>query len=92
MADDRSGIWLKVSNARFDGSELLVQLEGDRHDQEAVWWPVSDQAYDEDQVKTFRAVLDGLDKKRTVLAMLKPGESGLACSTIRIQHTEARLS
>lgn len=92
MADDLSGIWLKVSNACFDGTKPKVQLEGDRNDAEPAWWPVEETAYEGDHAKNFRAILDGLDRKRTVLVKLTPDQSGLQCSQIRIQHTESRLS
>lgn len=92
-------LWLKVSNARRDGKEdLWIQVEGDRGDREPSWWPLDPGAAGKDSSETFRAILDGIDKKRLVLVLLECTSSGktasgapsLRGSTIRIQHAESR--
>jgi hypothetical protein len=90
VADEVTGIWLKVSNARLHDNTIEVQLEGDREDREANWWSVKADAAGDVSAETFRTILDGLDKKRTVLARLALVGKALQCSTIRVQHTESR--
>ncbi len=89
--------WLQVSNIRFengpdDTGKVWVQVHGDRAEREPVWWPVAlkESGYDKPG-ELVRAVLDGLDKKRTVLAALSATAAGkpLEASRIRIQFAEA---
>ena len=87
---DLKGIWLEVSNLRFDPSKgVEVQLKGDRADKEQEWWPI-EKAKTENNDEIQRKIFEGLDKKRLVLVKLTPNKKGkkLLCSQIRIQHTE----
>ena len=99
MAEDperQKLIWLEVTNVRRVKDGLEVQVKGDKADREPVWWPVDSESagYAEDNKADHdaasKAISDGLDKKRIVVAALAVAAQGkLACKSIRIQYAES---
>ncbi len=76
MSDDsQRGIWLEVSEARFEGGDpgkCEVLLKADRSYPRPIWWPVSVKALAPDKVgfDAYKAIVAEIDKKRLVLAQL----------------------
>ena len=83
-----ASIWLEVANVRSNGNDIEVQVKGERTEREPAWLTV--QLQDEDSDKVYRRLIDGLDKKRIVLAELVPVEGQkIECKHIRIQYAES---
>jgi hypothetical protein len=83
-------IWLQVVNLRFEAENVWVQVQGDRAEKEPVWWLVDLEATKYEAADLRRAILDGLDKKRTVLVALSPkAGAGLQGTVVRIQFADA---
>jgi len=80
-------IWLEVANVRSTGKNLEIQVKGERTEREAAWLNV--QLKNEDADKVYRRLLEGLDKKRIVLAELVPEGQKIECKVIRIQYAES---
>ena len=72
----QSSIWLEVANVRLVNNGLDIQVKGDRVDREPVWWKVNSERAGfskdgkADHNAAYRAIAEGLDKKRIVLANL----------------------
>jgi hypothetical protein len=73
------GIWLEVSEVRFDTSDgkCYVQLKADKADLQPSWWLVEDTAAASTGINgaygTYKAILSEMDKKRVALAHLTCG-------------------
>ena len=81
-------IWLEIANVRSTGKRVEIQVKGERTDREPAWLMVQLKGEDSDTV--YRRLLDGLDKKRIVLAELIPVEGQkIECKHIRIQYAES---
>ena len=105
------GIWLEVSNVRLERKKVEVQLKGDKADREPDWWEVDlvSAGFGEeaqtlgrkkvpekpDPIAAYKAITDGLDKKKVVLASLgiyrTSAEPTLLCLSIRVQQAESSL-
>lgn len=84
-------IWLEVANVRLENSVVQIQVKGDRTDREPVWWDVeleNNNAKPESN-DAYRTIVDGLDKKRVVLAKLAAEGNTLKCAFIRVQYAES---
>lgn len=84
-------IWLEVTNVRLGKNEVHVQVKGDKNDHEPVWWEVGllKAGFGKDHNAAYRAISEGLDKKKLVLAGLVPKGTELICGLIRIQYAES---
>ena len=99
----QSSIWLEVTNVRLEDKRVELQLKGDRADREPVWWEVDlvtagfGEAGKEvtkakpDPNAAYKAIADGLDKKKLVLAKLAidAPTATLKCTSIRVQYAES---
>jgi len=96
MPDNADGIWMKIVNARLTQDSVEIQVEGDQGDREPTWWPVAGKAAGSGPLETYRTIVDGIDKRRVVLARLGAAgtESGsaLACNLVRVQFADSRPS
>lgn len=81
-------IWLEVANVRATGKNVEIQVKGERTEREPAWLTVQESAF-EDSDKAYRALTEGLDKKRIVLAELVPIKETIQCKHIRIQYAES---
>jgi len=83
---------------------VSIQVEGDCHDREPVWWPVKLGILSKDELDAYGKVLDSLDRKKTILARLAcctkeqakafglnaRDSPFLACDRVRLQFTDSR--
>ena len=97
---DRAEIWLEVTNVRRTKDGVELQFKGDKADREPVWWRInmeaagymktgSDNQEKEDPDAAYRAIAEGLDKKRIVHAALGSNKAIFECRNIRIQYAES---
>ena len=91
----REGIWLEVSEVRYEGGKdqvCTVLLKADHEHPSRIWWPVKSDAVRETPYETYKAILTEMDKKRMVLARLSYCTSGravwLRCDSFRFQAPE----
>lgn len=96
----RIGIWLEVAEVQFDSASskdsLEVQLKGDRAHPRSEWWPVDATIASTliagakpDPYEAYKAILNEMDKKRTVLARLSCHQGDrLRCDALRFQSPE----
>ena len=75
MNDDSDdiGIWLEVSEARFQGDATCrLLLKGDRAYPKPIWWKVADDALNgvNPGLDTYKEIVRELDGKRVVLAQM----------------------
>lgn len=91
---EHEGIWLEVTNTRLEGTELRVQLRGDKADKEPVWWLVeapTSTTVDELYRKFVRTLDKGqLDKGQVLRAWLcrDGNKKHLVIKYWRFQYTE----
>ena len=91
---EKSSIWLEVANVRLNRSQVNstqveILVKGDKADQD-VWRNVDlNQVGFGDVTEAYRAITEGLDKKRVVIASLAALENKLDVSAIRIQYAES---
>lgn len=93
--DAPQGIWLEVTEIRFDSEKgCQVRLKGDRGEEPRPWWPVAPKILtgkeDDSPLATYRAVLGEIDKKRGVSMDLRWDEAKrqLECQAVRFLSTE----
>jgi hypothetical protein len=84
------GIWLEVVDVGYETNpkKVSVQLKGDREHPKPAWWPVVPTSAGKDVSETYKAILNEMDKKRTVLARLSYVEAGLQCTAFRFLSPE----
>ena len=89
----RLKICLEVTNVRLLEKNVEIQVKGDRADREPVWWVVDSSAVSgaDDDSARYRTIAEGLDKKRIVIAELRPESGMLKCMALRIQYAESSL-
>lgn len=81
-------IWFEVANVRSTGKYVEIQLKGERTDREPAWLTVDTSSF-ESPDKAYRSVIEGLDKKRIVLAELIAAGQTIECRLIRVQYVES---
>lgn len=90
MAD----LLMSVSNVRLSGSDLEIQVEGDRALPDAIWWEVDpkDVGGASDSLAAFKVLADALDNRSVYATFSAAGARavGIKCTKIRIQHKSSR--
>lgn len=101
MADEAlSSIWLEVEYVRLEDMQITVRLKGDKSDETEKNWfpaippqsdgtPAGDATAQRAATDLYDRILDGLDKKKLVLAKIAPrpgnDDRTLYCLAFRFQ-------